>query len=656
MTRHFMASASSFALLALALAAPTAAQAQSWVDFGALADSTVTNTGSSVVSGHVGVSTNPLNDKIVGFFPDGPGIIVAPYVRQGQTVSQGAQSELVGFLGGEFQGLVNADLTPTNLTGQDLGNRTLTAGVYEYDTDVTALLNGQLTLDAEGETDAVFIFLIGRDLTTGADSSILLANGASGANIFFVVGTSATLGANTEFWGRIIARTGSITLTTGANISCGAALSQTAAVTFDSNVVFVPGSSGCAVVAGDVEDELDEDAGDNAGAIAEAIDDFIAGGGVLPPGFIDGLADLTPDELAEALSQLSGEVATGTAPTGMQAMDSFLNMVMAPGLNRSPATPLQAPPRDTVRVLGYGPETAPAAGAPFSSLDQPPLGAASDPRLWEIWAGVYGGYRDNDGDDGAGTHDRSSSHGGIAVGIDRLVTPDTKVGLAIGGGRTDFDVASNRGDGGSDMLQVALYARTDIDRAYVSGAVAYAYHDVSIDRRIDVGIDSHFSSDFDAHNIAGHIEAGYRFGWLIPYAALRAQAYFTPSYDEDTESGVSTFALSYDENTTTVTRTELGARIEHTVALNTETALSLRGRAAWAHDTWSDTDVDAEFQSVPGLGFTVEGAEPAENLLLLSAGAELAFANGISVGLAVDTELAEESQTYTGTGRVRYRW
>ena len=654
MNRHLMASIAPLALLAF-VAGPSAAVAQSWEDFGALADSTVTNTGSSVVSGHVGVSTNPLNDKIVGFFPDGPGIIVAPYARQGQTVSQGAQSELDGFLVGEFAGLVAADLTPTNLTGENLGNRTLTAGVYEYDNDVTALLNGQLTLNAEGNPDAVFIFLIGRDLTTGADSSILLTNGASGANIFFVVGTAATLGAGTDFWGRIIARTEAITLGAGATISCGAALSQTAAVTLISNVIFVPGSSGCAVVAGDVEDELDEDAGDNASAIAEAIDDFIAGGGVLPDGFIDGLADLTPDELAEALSQLSGEAATATAPSGMQAMDSFLNMVMAPGLNRSPATPLQEP-RDTVRVLGYGPETAPAAGAPFSSLDQPPLGAASDPRLWEIWAGVYGGYRDNDGDDGAGTHDRSSSHGGIAVGIDRLVAQDTKIGLAVGGGRTDFDVASNRGDGGSDMLQVAIYARTDIDRAYVSGAVAYAYHDVSIDRRIDVGTDSHFSSDFDAHNVAGHIEAGYRFGWVVPYAALRAQAYFTPSYDEDTESGVSTYALSYDENTTTVIRTELGARVEHTIALSEETALSLRGRAAWAHDTWSDTDVDAEFQDPPGLAFTVEGAEPAENLLLLSAGAELAFANGISVGLAVDTELAEESQTYTGTGRVRYRW
>ena len=394
----------------------------------------------------------------------------------------------------------------------------------------------------------------------------------------------------------------------------------------------------------------------NESAVAEAIDDFIAGGGVLPPGFIDGLAGLTPEELAEALSQLSGEAATATAPTGMQAMDSFLNMVMAPGLNRSPAAPPQAPVRDTVRVLGYGPETAPAAGAPFSSLDQPPIGGAFDPRLWEIWAGVYGGYREADGDDGGGSHDRSSHHGGIAVGIDRRITPDSKVGLAIGGGRTDFDLASNRGDGGSDMLQVALYARTDVDRAYVSGAVAYAYHDVSIDRRVDVGGLSHFSSDFDAHNIAAHIEAGYRFGWLIPYAALRGQAFFTPSYDEKTESGASTFALSYEENTTTSLRTELGARIETTFAVGVETDLSLRGRVAWAHDTWSGTDVDAEFQNPPGLGFTVEGAEPAENLLLLSAGAELAFANGLSVGLAVDTELAENSQTYTGTGRVRYRW
>jgi outer membrane autotransporter protein len=636
--RHLMASAAF-----LALAVPTAAGAQTLDSFGVLAGSTVTNTGPSVIEGNIGLSPG---SSIVGF---PPGTVVPPYtIYQNNAVAAQAQSDLTT----AYNVLAGRPFS-VDLTGQDLGGLTLASGVYNFNS--SAQLTGTVTLDAGGDPDAVFVFNIGSTLTTAAASSVELINGAQASNVFFRVGSSATLGATTEFQGRILALT-SITLITGANVTCGAVLARNGAVTLDTNNITIPGSSICPVVAAVIGDDLDEDTPDAAVDLGEAIDDFVDGGGVLPLGF-QVLAVLTPEELAEALSQIAGEAGTATAPTGMQAMDSFLNMVMAPGIDRSPAAPLQTPPpRDTVRVLGYGPETASAAGAPFASLDQPPIGAASDPRLWEIWAGVHGGYRDNDGDDGAGTHDRSSSHGGIAVGIDYRIAPDTKVGLAVGGGRTDFDLASNRGDGGSDMLQVALYARTDIDRAYVSGAVAYAYHDVSNDRYVTfAGID-HFSSDFDAHNVAAHIEAGYRFGWLIPYAALRAQAYFTPSYDEETVSGASTFALSYEDDTTTVFRTELGARVEHTIALGAETALSLRGRAAWAHDTWSDTDVDAEFQAVPGLGITVEGAEPAENLLLLTAGAELGFSNGLSLGLAFDTELAEESQTYTGTGRLRYRW
>jgi hypothetical protein len=638
-----MASASSFALLALALAAPNAAQAQTLNSFGVLAGSAVTNTGPSVIEGNVGVSPG----SAISGFP--PGTVVPPYtIYQNNAVAAQAQNDLT-----TAYNVLAGRPFDVDLTGQDLGTvGTLTAGVYNFDS--SAQLTGTLTLDGGGDPDAVFIFNIGSTLTTAAASDVVLIGGAQASNVFFRVGSSATLGATTEFQGRILALT-SITLVTGANITCGAVLARNGAVTLDTNEIRIPGSAVCPIIAAVIGDDLDEDAPDSAEDLADAIDDYVDGGGILPIGF-QVLDVLTPAELAEALSQISGEAATGVAPTGMQAMDSFLNMVMAPGLNRSPATPLQAPPRDTVRVLGYGPETAPAAGAPFASLDQPPIGAASDPRLWEIWAGVYGGYRDNDGDDDAGTHDRSSHHGGIAVGIDRRIAPDTKVGLAIGGGRTDFDLASNRGDGGSDMLSAALYARSDIDRAYVSGALAYAYHDVSVDRHVTFAGDDHFSSDFDAHNVAAHIEVGYRLGWFIPYAALRAQAFFTPSYDEETESGASTFALSYDENTTTSLRTELGTRIEKTFAVGADADLSLRGRVAWAHDTWSDTDIDAKFQSVPGIRFSVEGAEPAENLLLLSAGAELGFGNGLSFGLAVDTELAEESQTYTGTGRVRYRW
>src|SRR6202040_1169636 len=110
-----------------------------------------------------------------------------------------------------------------DLTGQDLGGKTLIAGVYGFST--SAQLTGTLTLDGQGNPNSVFIFNVGSTLTTASASRIVLINGAQGSNVFFRVGSSATLGSTTSFTGDILALT-SITLTTGANIICGDALAQ----------------------------------------------------------------------------------------------------------------------------------------------------------------------------------------------------------------------------------------------------------------------------------------------------------------------------------------------------------------------------------------------------------------------------------------------
>jgi hypothetical protein len=135
---------------------------------------------------------------------------------------------------------VAAGLAPTdNLTGQDLGGLTLTPGVYFFSS--SAQLTGKLTLNAEGNPNAVFIFQIGSMLTTASASDVDLINGASGANVFWQVGSSATLGTGTDLVGTIDALA-SVTLTTGANIACGRAIALNGAVTMDDNSV---GTGGC---------------------------------------------------------------------------------------------------------------------------------------------------------------------------------------------------------------------------------------------------------------------------------------------------------------------------------------------------------------------------------------------------------------------------
>jgi uncharacterized repeat protein (TIGR01451 family) len=124
----------------------------------------------------------------------------------------------------------------SDLTGQDLGGMTLVPGVYCFSS--SAQLTGALTLDAGGDPSAVWVFKTGSTLTTASNSSVLLTNGGQPCNVFWQVGSSATLGTSTSFVGNILALT-SITLTTGANVS-GSALARNGAVTMDSNTVTVP--------------------------------------------------------------------------------------------------------------------------------------------------------------------------------------------------------------------------------------------------------------------------------------------------------------------------------------------------------------------------------------------------------------------------------
>ncbi|HEV7516020.1 MAG TPA: ice-binding family protein [Thermoanaerobaculia bacterium] len=194
--------------------------------FSVLGASTVTNTGSTLVTGDLGVSPG----SAVTGFP--PGIVTGGTIHAGDAVALQAQTDLTAAYN-------TAAATPctADLTGQDLGGLTLTPGVYCFNS--SAQLTGTLTLNAQGNAGAVFLFKIGSTLTTASNSSVLLINGGSSCNVTWQVGSSATLGTGTAFGGNILALT-SITLNTGARVS-GRALARNGAVTLDTSNV-----AGCA--------------------------------------------------------------------------------------------------------------------------------------------------------------------------------------------------------------------------------------------------------------------------------------------------------------------------------------------------------------------------------------------------------------------------
>ena len=230
----------SFAVSArpLTATAPGLGQLTSFTVLGAL---TVTNIGSTVLNGDLGISPGDAS-SVTGFFPSG---VYTGTLHAADAVALQAQDDSTT--------AYNTLSQPcdSNLTGQDLGGLTLTPGTYCFDS--SAELTGALTLDAQGDPLAVWIFRMGSTLTTASASSVTYINSPQPiCNVFWQVGSSATLGTTTEFIGNILALE-SITLDTGANLF-GRAVARTGAVTLDANIVNIPV---CAVVS--TEDEEDDD-------------------------------------------------------------------------------------------------------------------------------------------------------------------------------------------------------------------------------------------------------------------------------------------------------------------------------------------------------------------------------------------------------------
>ncbi len=191
--------------------------------YGVLAASTVTNTGPTVISGNLGLYPG---SSVTGF---PPGVVVNGVLH----VADASANQAIANAQTGYNYL--SSLAPTSvLTGQNLGGLTLGAGVYSFSS--SADLTGNLTLDFAGLNNTDIVFQIGSTLTTASGSMITVINPGTGNNVYYVVGSSATLGTTSVFAGDILALT-SITLATGASSSCGSVIALNGAVTLDTNTV-----------------------------------------------------------------------------------------------------------------------------------------------------------------------------------------------------------------------------------------------------------------------------------------------------------------------------------------------------------------------------------------------------------------------------------
>jgi hypothetical protein len=229
-----------FALIPVGIAQAAPVNLATAQPFVVLSGAGVTNTGPSVLNGDLGVSPGT---SLSGF---GAPAVVNGAIHANDGVAAQAQADLTT----AYNVAAGQAISPGNeLTGQNLGGLTLTPGAYGFSS--SAELTGQLTLDAQGDPNAQFVFVIGTTLITESASSVILTNGAAPCNVYWKVGSSATFGSGTAFEGNVLALE-SISMNSGVTF-LGRALARNGEVTLINDVLTAPQCSTGSTPGGETE-------------------------------------------------------------------------------------------------------------------------------------------------------------------------------------------------------------------------------------------------------------------------------------------------------------------------------------------------------------------------------------------------------------------
>ncbi|MGE3869063.1 MAG: autotransporter domain-containing protein [Pseudorhodoplanes sp.] len=494
----------------------------------------------------------------------------------------------------------------------------------------TVTVNGGLTFNA-GANYNVEVSPTDADRTNVIGAATL----AGGVNATYQAGTY------TAKQYTILNATGGITGTFDTLANTNKPSNVSAALSYDANNVYLNLALSYVPAVGGLNT--------NQQSVATALTNYFNTTGGIPTVF----TNLSPNDL----SQISGQPAATMALSLTDNASLFTHTVFQYAFGNFGAGAGGS-------AIGYAPQSRVSREATEAFAALPvkagPAGpATSFAERWSVWAAAYGGNSRVSGDNIVGTNTTTSRAFGMVAGASYKVAPGALIGFAIGGAGTSFAIANGFGSGKADVFHAALYGRHEIGKAYVAGLLGYAWQDAETDRTVTVAGTDVLHASYRPHAFSGRAEAGYRLAMpavdAAPYGAVQVTSLRLPAYGETATSGSNQFALSYASRTATTVRTELGLRLESAYAVG-DGAVTLRGRAAWAHDWRSGQGATSILQTLPGATFIVDGAEPDADSALISTGIGYAFARGWSVAADFDGEFSDNTNSYAGRAQLRRSW
>lgn len=366
------------------------------------------------------------------------------------------------------------------------------------------------------------------------------------------------------------------------------------------------------------------------------------------------LASTAPNVLA----QLTGEVATAGPSAAFAGFSQFFGAVLGQAANaRTGSTTTGSTGGESRRIALAGPE------ACLADTCEPRPGFERKITAWLQGIGTAGSI---DGDDAIGSSRVEYASGGLATGFDMQLDEHFTLGVTVGYSDTSYNLSSVVSSGQVRTTVVGLYGSYNDGPLYVDAAAAYGAALFTTTRQVATGsIGERVDGATKGSQYGGRIETGWRLAYdrhsLTPFAGVAVQALSQESYTEDshdtTTGAPGAFGLTVQPQVTTSVRSLVGAQMATGLQFGRETLLSPRLRLGWAHEFNTDRSATMTLATLsPGNAFTVQGARPAADALVVRAGFDLDFGRSVRVYAQFDGEFGGTARSYGGSAGVRLVW